>query len=488
MVKSRVSKFTDQVKALLGVSTFQKPAEGTGYDLDDPIVVKMRDVLAGGQLAGLPVTQLRWYLADLDTATRKADTGDLTMAARLWSSMRSDGKIWGLRKTLSSGIVRLPRRFRGDAELVAALDKSNDSASEFDAMFPPAEVALLIDDAVGLGVAVGELCKVEGRDLPRFTRLEPEFLYYRWVDNRWFYKSIVGLLPITPGDGRWILHLPGGIVNPWRNGLWRALGRSYINKEHALLHRSNYSSKLANPARAAVAPPGATEPERLGMLARLIAWGLNTVFELPIGWDIKLIESNGRGFQVFQDEIKTSDEESTIALAGQTVTTDGGAGFSNADVHELIREDILQDVADAVAHTFNTQGLTVYAFIRKARPDLVTIEFVTKKPKDHEAQGRTMQITANGIAQMTAALGPYGKKPNVTEITTQFGIPVLDMTPEEVAMFKAAAKPMSDTESAQQVNADASEEVPPGRNGERGSKSDQKDAREAGPGGSAEAA
>lgn len=482
-----MSQFTDSVKALLGVSTFQKPAKGTGYDIDDPEVVRMRDVLAGGQLAPLPITRTRWYLADLETAQRKADTGDLTMAAQLWSSMRSDGKIWGLRKTLSSGIVRLPKRFRSsDAELVKELEKTNDTPSAFEAMFPPAELALFIDDAVGLGVAVGELCPVEGRDLPRFTRLEPEFLMYRWVDNRWFYKSIVGLLPITPGDGRWMLHLPGGIVNPWRNGLWRALGRSYINKEHAMLHRSNYSSKLANPARAAIAPAGATEPERLGMLARLIAWGLNTVFELPIGWDVKLIESNGRGFQVFQDEIKTSDEESTIAVAGQTVTTDGGAGFSNAGIHELIREDIIQDVADAIAHTLNTQGLTKFSFIRRSRADLVSIEYVTKKPKDHEAQGRTMQITANGIAQMRNALAPDGLKPNVQEITTQFGIPVTQMTPEEKAKFEAMTlAPMSPTESAQQLDA-ASKEVPPGRNGERGSKSEQKDAREAGPGGSAE--
>jgi len=481
-----VSRFAEAVKALLGVSTFQKPPEGTGYDLDDPEVVRMRDVLAGGQLAPLPISQTRWYLSDLETAQRKADTGDLSMAARLWSAMRNDGKILGLRRTLSSGVVGLPRRFRSpDAELVAALDNRNESRSDFDDMFPPAELSLFVDDAHGLGVAVGELCEVKGRDLPRFTRLDPEFLFYQWSKNIWYYKSIVGLLPITPGDGRWVLHLSGGIINPWRTGIWRALGRSYINKDHALMHRANYSSKLANPARVAVAPPGATEPQRLGMIARLLAWGLNTVFELPIGWDVKLIESNGRGFQVFQDEIKTSDEEAEITVAGQTVTTDGGAGFSNADIHEIVRQDIIHDVATSLAHTLNTQGLTVYSWIRKNRPDLVTIEYVTTKPKDHEAQGRTMQITANALAQLRAALGPDHLKPNTIEITTQFAIPVTQMTDAEYAEWKATAvTPMSPTETAQQVGAE--KEAPPGRDGERGSKSEQEDDRESEPGGSAE--
>lgn len=491
MVKSGVSRFTEAVKALLGVSTFQQPPQGTGYSLDDPEITKMRDQMAGGQLAALPVTQTRWYLADLETAQRLADTGDISKAAKLWSAMRSDGKMFGLRRTLAAGVVGLPRRFRSpDKELADAIDNRNENRSDFDDMFPPAECGLFVDDMHGLGVAVAELVPVAGRDLPRFTRLDPEFLWFNWSKNTWYYKSIFGNLAITPGDGRWILGFGGGIVNPWRNGIWRALGRSYINKEHAMLHRSNYSSKLANPARAAVAPPGATEPQRIGMLARLMAWGLNTVFELPVGWDVKLIESNGRGFQVFQDEIKTSDEEAEITVAGQTVTTDGGAGFSNADVHEIVRQDIIDSVAKAWAHVLNTQGLTVYSWIKRSRADLVTVEYVTEKPKDREAQGRTMQITANGVGQLTAALGPYRIKPNVSEILTQFGIPFEMMTEAEFAEWEArTVTPMSPTETAQQVSAAGSEDggVPKGRNGERGSKSDQKATRESGPGGSDEA-
>jgi hypothetical protein len=302
-------------------------------------------------------------------------------------------------------------------------------------MFPPSELALLARDGHMLGVGVGEFLPVPGRDHPVFQRLEPEFLRYRWNENRWYYRSIIGEIPITPGDGRWVLHIPGGRVNPWRNGLWYALGRAYIKKEHALLHQANYSAKLANPARVAEAPAGATEGQRQGWLSKLIAWGVNTVFELPPGWKVSLLESNGRGWEVFSKEIEQADQEFMISLAGQVVTTTGGTGFANADVHRLIRNDIIQDVGDALAHTLNTQGLPLFAFIRGGESAVatgVTIEYQTKAPKDHEVEARTLLQLGTAIEGMTKALVPFKRTLEIDEIATRFGVPVKAISTAEI--------------------------------------------------------
>lgn len=421
-----MSALGDRIAALLGVSAYT-PARGYGPDLNDASVEKIREAL-GGNLQAIPTTRLRWYLADLERAQAQADAGNLALAAQLYQAMRRDGTLAGLLGTRTSGLVRLPKRFYGDPQIAAALRARNGTRSVFDDMFPPSELALLAADGIVLGVGVAELVPVPGRDFPVMVRLNPEFLQYRWGEGRWYFLSVAGALPITPGDGRWILHVPGGRMSPWQSGLWPALGRSFINKEHAMLHRSNFSAKLANPARAAVAPIGASDQDRKGFLQRLISWGVNSVFELPVGWDVKIIESNGRGFEVFQAEIKTSDEEYMISLAGQLVTTTGGAGFSNSDIHKSIRVDLIEDTGECLAYTLNTQGIPSFVVERwgiEALSSGTSVEWDTSTPKDLATQATSLSAVAGAIKSLDEALAPHERRLDVDELTVRFDVPVL---------------------------------------------------------------
>jgi len=431
----RLAALRELLPALLGLSAYST-GKGFGPSLDSPQVVKVREAL-GGNLSPWPTTKIRWYLADLETAQHNADAGNFRLAAQICRAMRRDGTISGLLETLASGIVRLPKKFYGSEESVSALRARNGSRSVFDDMVPTSEAGLLVDDGANLGMGIGELVPVPGRDFPILIRLEPEFLQYRWNENRWYYLSVAAPIPITPGDGRWVLHSPGGRLAPWMSGKWPATGRAFINKEHALLHRANYVAKLANAARAAYAPMGATEPERAGMLSRLIAWGMNTVFDLPMGWEVKLIESNGVGYQVFQADIDTSDKEAAMAIAGQVVTSgDAPTGFIKGDLYEMIRGDIIEKHAMGWAYTLNTQVLPQFNALRfgeSAIADGAIIELDSNKPKDLQAQASAfvtagdamvkIQQTFDEIARLT---GRPRKLVDLDELVTRFGIPIAD--------------------------------------------------------------
>lgn len=418
---------SELLAALLGVSAYA-PRKGYGPDIEDAQVERIRETV-GGNLALQPTTQIRWYLADLESAQFHADAGDLMPAAQLWRAMRRDAVITGLMGTLTSGLVRLPKKFYGEPESVAALKARNGTRSTFDDMCPPSELGLLASDGEALGVGVAELVPVPGRDFPVLVRLEPEFLRYRWVENRWYYTSVAGLLPITPGDGRWVLHTPGGRMAPWLSGLWPSLGRSFINKEHALLHRSNYSAKLANPARVAFAPQGADEKERDKFFKRLMAWGINTVFSLPPGWDVKLLESKGEGTKIFQEEIDTCDREFAIDIAGQVVTVDGGAGFQNSDIHRTIRADKIKNCGDQLAYTVNTQVIPSYVAKRWGASRIRTgaiLEWDISRPKDLKAEADSLASAAQAISQLREVLKNYGRDVDIDELCTRFAIPVKD--------------------------------------------------------------
>jgi len=416
----------DVVGSLLGISTYQAPAQDAGPTLDDPRVERQRAAF-GGQLSPLPQTKTRWYLADLDNTVANADAGDMGMVGRLYRAMRRDGVLSGVLSTRTGGVVCLPKKFYGDADIKAVLEARNGTRSTFDDLHPPAELALLAADGIVCGVGVGELLPVQGRDFPVLCRLDPEWLRYRWAENRWYYNTIAGPIPITPGDGRWVLHTPGGRVAPWQHGQWQALGRAWINKEHAMLARSNWEHKLANPARAAIAPLGASEGQRRGMISSLIAWGFNTVFELPPGWDVKLIESKGEGYQSYQATIDSSNLEFMVDIAGQTVTTDGGAGFANADIHRSIRADLVKETATSIAYTCNTQTLPPFIAKRWGAGRLGTgtvVEWDVTPPKDLKAEAESMNQMGQAIKVLREALQAYGRDLDITQLCNRFGIPI----------------------------------------------------------------
>lgn len=414
---------------LLGISAFPKETPSTGPS--EASVATIRRSM-GGQLTRIPRSQSRWYQDQVEAAEREADNGNLERMGTLCRAVRSDGKIAGVLATRTDGLVRLPRRFSGPANAVSLLEATPSSPrSVFDEMCPSAELALIAGDGILAGVGVGELVPVEGRDHPVLVRHDPSFLRYRWAENRWYFSSIAGELPITPGDGRWVLHIPGGRVAPWQHGLWRALGRTWIRKQHAQLYKDSWEAKLANPARVAVSPAGAGEEQKQAWWRKVMAWGVNTVFGVGPGYDVKLVESNGRGYECFLKTIAISDEEATIALAGQLVTTTGGSGFVNGDMFRAISSDLIQCTADALAHTVNTQILPAWMyelFGEESLDDLVSMCWDTTPPKDQASQASALVATANAIKTLNEALSSSDVEVDIEQMCTRFGVPVKKRT------------------------------------------------------------
>lgn len=430
---------------LLGISTYTK-TKPTSVGLNIDRIDEYRTLMAGGNLQPPTVTRARWYLEDVEIAEHLADQGDLRLAAQLMAAARRDGHLAGVMSTRTGGLVRLPRQFRGDPEVIAMLERGHTTTrSCFDEMLPPSELSLLAADGIGLGVGIAELIPVRGRKYPVLVRLDPQFLRFLWSENQWFYSSVFGLIPITPGDGRWVLYSPGGRVSPWQHGNWRSIGPAYIRKHHAALYKDHWEMKLAHPARVAHAPIGATEESRANVFQQLMAWGLNTVFTLPVGYEADLLESNGRGWESFVKTIEQANEEFKIIIAGQSVTTDGGAGFSNADIHKSIRADLIKETADTLAHCINTQCLPAFvscvwgdeAVLRRS----IAVEWDVTPPKDRNSEAQALTAFSTALVQLTEALRPYGLTPNVQQLIDRYHVPTIRVT-------EPVAQPADATQSA----------------------------------------
>jgi hypothetical protein len=158
-----------------------------------------------------------------------------------------------------------------------------------------------------------------------------------------------------------------------------------------------------------------------------MAWGVNTVFGMTPGYDVKLLESNGRGYESFQQTIEKQDNEFVIAVAGQTVTTEGGAGFQNSDVHKSIRADLIKETADGLAYTINTQVLPPWilsTFGEDALSPGAAVEWDVTPPKDRNAEASALATVAQALTQLRSALAPHGLRLDAKELATTFGVPL----------------------------------------------------------------
>ncbi len=415
----------DAVARFVGRSVYEGKTPRIGQHIRSAAVERIREIL-GGNISPVPITRLEWFAEEVDEAREAADRGDLTSAGQLLRALRGDSVISGLLRTKAGGCVRLPKKWSGDEALVADLTGTSiGSISNFDLLCPPSELQALAADADFLQVSLGELVPVEGRAFPVLRRRDPEFLFYNWAHGRWYYRSNAALIPIDPGDGNWVLHIAGPLTAPWQHGSWLALGRAWCRKDACQHLKSRWEFTLANPARVAKAPSGATKEQKLSHFQQVMAWGIATVFGLPPGWDVALLESKGEGWQGFDSSIKSYNEEIMIALAGQLVSITGGTGFSSEDLYASIRFDLIRDTVVPLAHTINTQILPAYVYMvhgEEALDNCPSFEFEVQRPDDLKSQAAVYTALGQGLKQIMEVARSDGIDIDVVSLLNKFGI------------------------------------------------------------------
>lgn len=424
--------FIDRARYLLGTSVYSGKVSYPGPDLVSELVTTIREAM-GGNLVTNPRTQLEWFLEDVDIASEIADLGDMVRAAQLCRAMRRDPVISGLLTTKSGGITRLPKKWYGPDEVVEELVSTESGISNFDLMCPPTELRKLADDADFLKIAVAELVPVKGRPFPVLERKDPEYLFYLWQYDTWCFRSNAGLIPITPGDGHWVFHYAGPRLAPWQDGNWHALGRSWVRKDSMQALKTNWAFHLANAARVATAPLGATSGQRGNWFQQIASWGINSVFATIPGYDVKLLESNGRGWEGFDTSIKEANEDFMIALAGQLVSITGGTGFSSEDLYASVRYDLIQESATPLAHTISTQVLPYYTYLMHQDLEDQSPGFVydVRRPNDLSAEASIYTALGAGLQALQQVAATAGLGIDVGKFFDKFDIPTKQLTEEE---------------------------------------------------------
>jgi phage gp29-like protein len=382
-----------------------------------------------------------WTPERVESARDGADAGIMMELADLIETMCRDARISGVISTRTHGMLGLPLEFMGGADeartALGDMDQSETPNAQWWQMHDESEVAKLLKWGLMCGVGIAqriELPRLVGQ--PHRYKIEtwsPRWLsYYHYgYENgnapEWRVLTQNGNESILPGDGQWIMFLPYGARRPWTEGLWTQLAFPWLLKHFSLEDRANFGEVLGSPVWVGTTAHGGTEKQRNTFLSQLRRLGKNGKIVLPQGWDLQLREAAGAGKtgDVFDNQIKQSNEEITIALAGQLVTTEGTTGFSAGNVQETIHQNLLRFDAIRIASCLREQSLEPWALwnygTRAAAP---FPKWNTEKPEDVTEVAEGMNKLGEAVTSLNQALQAGGIEVDANKLVEKFGVPI----------------------------------------------------------------
>jgi phage gp29-like protein len=263
----------------------------------------------------------------------------------------------------------------------------------------------------------------------------PRYSYYHWLYRSYVAITQDGQVPITPGDGTWVLHAPHGSYRGWMRGAVWSIAPWWLARNYALRDWARYSERHGMPIIKALTPAAGDPGQIASYRAELSNLGQDTIVQLPQGvepqysYGIDLLEATDQGWQGFHQLIEQCNAEITLAIMAQTLTTEVKEGsFAAARVHADVRQALLESDARSLERTIHEQIARPFAAMNWGRPEIAPVtQWCLDPVEDNETKARTFQLVAAGIM----ALRRGGKEiRDLPAFVKEFG---LDMRLADVA-------------------------------------------------------
>lgn len=430
-----------------------------------PRVLTVRDAPTPKGARGpmvLPRLGRAWELPDRDEAMQEAEQGRFLRVAELNDAMRGDGLIRGILGTRSAGMFSLPTIFDGDPWLVDVLrgrpakyDATTGARLEarlpgmWERLLPLSEATAIVEDGIMAGAGVGYM---DDDPLPggwrRARRLDLQWLSYRHHEDAWYYQDAKrGLVRVTPGDGRWLLFTPYGRNRPWSRGAWYPCAGPFISKAGASIDRMRWQKFLADALRYIEMGDDASELHRDEMVSFMRdGWTYAPGLVAPKGYKPGIVESSGKGYEVYSETESRADVEIMVALAGQVTTTEGGKGFSSGDVWRDIALSLIQTTATSASEWIGADILDPWTCAIGQHRDAVRATWDVRDPAQRLAAATAAKAAAEGIEAIDRVAEKRGQRVNAVSFFRDSGVAVelesLTGTPAPRALPPAGTAPL----------------------------------------------
>jgi phage gp29-like protein len=310
-----------------------------------------------------------WDVASVRSALGNLERGYFARASQLADHMLRDERIASALDTRINGLLSVPMRFT-PANNVRGKTVARDLEANWYSIAPEDTLREMLRYALMLGVAPAYLRwdRTGARWYPTLTPWHPQWLEYRDFTEPPGYhlQTRDGYIPVTPGDGQWVILTLGG-RRPWINALVRRLAIPFLVRSFAYRDWARSSEVHGMPAWLAKYPEAAKEGDISNFMDSLYDLGNEIRVKLPQnaegkGYGLELLEAKADTWRVFDSLIAKTESSIAIGVLGQNLTTEVKEGSrAAAQVHNNVRDDYKRSDANSISTSLREQVIKPFA-------------------------------------------------------------------------------------------------------------------------------
>ena len=394
---------------------------GTALDAFADIrrTVEGEPVPSTGSPPATPTTQeplTATTVAALRAMLDEHDRGFFLRSALLADLLRRDADVFGALQQRLLKLQSAPLRFAPAAadDSTAAMDAAADLARRWPSICPAAVQSDLAVDAYMMGFAWAQLVYTYDPEAKRLVQtLDP---WPAWAvervrfERRWYaYTLDRGRIPITPGDGQWVLYAPRSKRAPYLWGAIRPVAEWSLRTSYSASDASRLAEVQGNAIMKAKLPAGAREtPDGKAFMRALRTMGRNAVVPIPQGqnaaesYDIELVQAHVDTYRIFEFLMRTAGGRIRLAILGQDLTSQnqsvGSKGTS--ETGENVLDDLVESDARGLSETYTAQVAAHDARYLGTPPVTVTVDAEPEEDlaRTAETQGKAAEAAAKWLA------------------------------------------------------------------------------------------
>ena len=296
------------------------------------------------------------------------DRGIFLRSGLLADLLRRDSDVYGALQQRLTALGAHPVCFDAADESAAAIAARDALALDWPRLCPPGAQYDLATDEILLGFSLAQVVWAWDADHRRLVQtVEPWPAYAVEHDRtlrRWYVLTTAGRLPITPGDGQWLLVAPRSARAPWLWGALRPAAEWYLSNSFAASDGRRRSETTGQGVWKVKVPTGARESsEGKGFLRSFRNIGRAAAIPAPQGatpdqsYDFDLVEAKSDAFKIFEWLKAAGGSAIRLAILGQNLTSQnekiGSKGTS--ETGEGVTEAVVEAQARGLSDAFTAQ-------------------------------------------------------------------------------------------------------------------------------------